>query len=225
MIEYFHLAATYSDRLMADDNESYKNRMRWPCPISGDHSDGSRRIGTLKMRVKHNFHRQPMIWGWIEGYVVHESLLAEYQKQGFTGYRTRPAIIQFRDGSTSNEYQEFIVTGWGGMATPESGVHVDKSCPACHWKHYSPITNYEKLIDWSQWTGDDFFMVWPLPRSILITEMVAEVLRKQKSRAFRLARLQDCDPLVAKFGFTVGRLSGFMPEDLAIQYGTPLGLE
>lgn len=209
---------------MGDEKESYRNRERSPCPVGG-HSDRNRRVGPLLLSVPHNRKSELMIWGWIESYVVHERLLAEYQRCGFTGYRTKPATVRFRDGSVSTEYHEFIVTGWAGVATPESGVHVDKSCPACHWKHYSPITNYEKLIDWSQWTGDDFFMVWPLPTSILITERVATLLQKQRSAAFQLAQLQDCDPLVAKAGFTVTRLSNYLPDDLAIKYGKPLGLE
>jgi hypothetical protein len=31
--------------------------------------------------------------------------------------------------------------------------------------------------------------------------------------------------LRAHFGFSVGRLSQFMPEDVAVKYGKPLGLE
>ena len=225
MNTYFHLLPAYIDRLMADDNESYRNRLTLPCPISKEHVDGSRRVGPLHMHVKHNDHEQMMIWGWIEGYAVHQRMLDEYQRLGLTGYRTAPATIRFRDGSISHDYHEFIVTGWAGVAPPESGIRLERECERCHWKHYSPILSYEELIDWSQWTGDDFFIVWPLPRLILVTERAAEFLRRWKENSFRLIRLQDRDPVVAKSGFTVGRLSSFLPEDLAIRYGTAIGLE
>ena len=35
--------------------------------------------------------------------------------------------------------------------------------------NYSDFTNPEFLIDESQWDGSDFFMVWPLPRFIFVS--------------------------------------------------------
>jgi hypothetical protein len=225
METYFRLQPTYSNRLMGDDNESYRNRQKVPCPITEEHLDGDRRNGLMSLKVAHSRHDELMIWGWIESYVVHQKLLAEYEAQGFTGYRTKPATVCFRDGFISTEYREFIVTGWAGVAAPESGIRVERSCPACHWKHYSPISNYDKLIDWNQWSGEDFFMVWPMPRFILVTERVAALLRKHKSRAFQLVKLGNENPLVVNSGFSVARLSNFLPEDLANKYGKHLDLE
>ncbi len=210
---------------MGDENESYKNRERLLCPNSKEHGDLNRRVGPLVLEVSHNRKDEIMIWGWIESYVVHSRLLEEYVKQGFTGYRTKPAVVRFRDGSTSNEYHEFIVTGWAGIALPESGVQVVNSCSACHWKTYSSIVDYNNLIDWSQWTGEDFFMVWPLPKFILITEPVANVLQRYTSKSFRLMKPDNLAPFATSDGFTVARLSNFLPDDLAIKYGRPLGIE
>jgi len=225
MVDYFNLHSPDSGLLLGDDNESYGKREPMPCPQTSKHIEGNRRVGSLCIQMKHNRRDEKIIWGWLNSVVVHESLLDEFERQGFTGYRVLPAMVRFRDGSSSNEYREFVTTGWAGMASPDSGVQVDKSCLACRWKHYSPITNYEKLIDWNQWTGEDFFIVWPLPLHVLITERVAEWLQLQKVKSFRLKKLEDEDPFIAKYGFTVGRLSHFLPEDLAIKYGRPLGLE
>jgi hypothetical protein len=223
MVTYFNLDRPDSERLLGE-NESYRERECTACSLTAEHLDGDRRIGQLSVRVKHN-RRDEMIWCWVEGTVVHKQLLAEFERQGFTGFRTKPATVRFRDGSVSNDYSEFIVTGWAGMASPGSGVQVRQSCPACHWKIYSAITNYEKLIDWSQWTGDDFFIVWPLPTHALITERVAQFLLTRKVKSFYLTGLEDRPSLVANLGFTVSRLSDFLPDDLAIKYGRPLGLE
>jgi hypothetical protein len=224
MITYFHLRGPDSERLLAD-NKSYPNREYLRCPLTAEHLDGDRRIGPLSVEVNHNSRDELVIWCWVEGCVVHKRLLDEYEAQGFTGYRTKPATVRFRDGLVSTDYREFIVTGWAGMALPESGIQVKKDCPACHWKNYTPITNYEKLIDWTKWTGDDFFMVWPLPLFTLVTDRVAQFLLKRKAKSFCLRGLEDRFPTVRKFGFTVARLSDFLPEDLAIKYGRPLGLE
>jgi len=226
MITYFNLHRPNSDRLIGD-NKSYGNRERISCPITAEHLDGSRRIGPISIQMDHNSRDEMMIWCYLEGPVVHEQLLAEFAQQGFTGYRTKPATVRFRDGSVSTEYQEFIVTGWAGMASPESGIQVQvkKSCPVCHWKNYSGITNYEKLIDWSQWTGDDFFIVWPMPLYILITERVAQWFLGRGVKSFCLKELDDFDQPVGTAGFCPGLLSNYFPEDLAIKYGRPLGLE
>ena len=195
-----------------------------PCPLTSDHLDGSRRVSELILTVKHNRRDEMIIW-WLSGCVVHERLLAQFEQQGFTGFRVRQATVRFRDGTMSREYRELIVTGWAGIARTESGVRVVESCSACHYKRYSGFTDVEQLIDWEQWTGEDFFMVWPLPLFILVTERVASWLLSHKVKSLTLAGLHDLDPGVVGFGFTVGRLSDFLPEDLALRYGKPLGLE
>ena len=224
MVTYFNLASPYSERLMADTEIEEETEYR-ACPITTKHNDGHRRISQLALTLKHNRRDETMIWCWVEGLVIHEKVLDGFKQQGFTGYRTRASTVRFRDGKLSNEYQEFIVTGWAGIATPESGVRVKRGCSACHWKNYTGITNYEKLIDWSQWTGDDFFIVWPLPRYILVTERVAHWILGNHLKSCTLTRLDDFHHPAGASGFTVGRLSNYMPEDLAIKYGGPFDLE
>ena len=68
-------------------------------------------------------------------------------------------------------------------------------------------------------------MLWPFANSILITERVSEALLSLRAKSFELRGLQDVHPIIRESGFTVGRLSNFMPQDLAIKYGRPLGLE
>ena len=125
----------------------------------------------------------------------------------------------------SNDYQELIVTGWAGIARPESGIQVVKSCPACHWKKYSGLRDAEQLIHWNQWTGEDFFVVWPKPNHILITDQVAHLLLNHRVKSFELLDLQSIDPMIRNSGFTVAQLSEVFPADLAVKYGRPLGLE
>jgi hypothetical protein len=174
--------------------------------------------------MSHNRREELMIW-WLFGCVIHERLADEFEQQGFTGYQLRQATICFRDGHRSNEYHELIVTGWAGMAPIESGIHLIETCPACRYKRYSGITNFDMLIDWSQWTGDDFFIVWPRPSSKLVSERVGQWLISRKIKSFRLSSFQDLDQMVEKFGSSPGLISDYLPEDLAIKFGRPLGLE
>ncbi|HET9408154.1 MAG TPA: hypothetical protein VFO39_13020 [Candidatus Sulfotelmatobacter sp.] len=195
------------------------------CPITDEHLDGSRRVSELALQVKHNHTDESIIWAWVDGCVIHQRLLEEFAKREFSGYRLRPATVRFRDGAISKDYRELVVTGWAGVARPESGIRIVKSCRVCHWKNYSDLRDAEQLIDWSQWTGEDFFIVWPLPKFTLITEQVAHLLLELGVRSFALRGLQDLNPLGLKFGFTVARLSNFLPQDLAEKYGKPLDLE
>lgn len=230
MITYFEMRPPDSESLLADAGKQASGLKAQfeiaKCPITKEHVDSRKRISQLFLQVKHNYRDEMLIWPWIPNrYVVHEKLLLEFEREGFTGYRTKPAAVCFRDGSISSEYHEFIVVGWAGMASAESGIKLIKSCSGCHTNKYSSSNNVEAIIDWKQWTGDDFFLVWPIPLSTLITERVAKWLLQNKIKSFALGGLQDVTPAVAKFGFSPGRLSDYFPEDLAIKYGRPLGLE
>jgi hypothetical protein len=219
---YFNLTRPDSEHLLGEEGQ--KQTESRPCPITREHSDGRRRLGDLFFQLNHNSQDEMIIWGMF-GCVIHQDVLAAFKKEGFTGYRLRPATVRFPDGTISQRYRELIVTGWAGIARPESGIRIMKSCPACHYKRYSGITDFENLIDWDQWTGEDFFILWPMPALMLITERVGHWLLSHKIKSFSLRGLEDFDPLVMQFGFTVGRLSDFLPEDLALRYGRSLGLE
>src|SRR5439155_971851 len=218
----------HAERLFADNNKNatLKKERLSTCPIDVFHS-GIRRVSDLALQVKHNKRDELIIWTWIPGResIVHHKVLAEFERRGFTGYRLRPATVRFRDGQVSNDYQELIVTGWAGIARPESGIRVVKSCPGCLWKEYSGLTDAEELIDWNQWTGEDFFIVWPMPNQIMITERVADFLLSHHVKSFEFLDLESVDPLIRNSGFTVAQLSDGFPEDLAVKYGRPLGLE
>ena len=116
------------------------------------------------------------------------------------------------------------MTGWAGMARPESGIRLVKNCPSCLMKRYSAISDYGNLVDWTQWTGDDFFIVWPMPLYTFVSDRFAQWLQVRRVKSFWLMGSEDRARLIGKSGFGPGRLSDYLPEDLAIKYGRPLGL-
>lgn len=221
-ISYHLLRSTGSDRLRA-----YRDKSDWlvdKCPQNDAHVDGGTQIGETSFYVRHNYRNQMIIWA-VHECLVHDRLIDMFKDAGFTGFRTRPATLKYLDGKITTNYNEFIVTGWAGIIRPESGMRLVEQCPHCHWKVYSPITNYKSLIDWSQWTGDDVFIAYPLVSRILVTERVGKFLKKEKIKSYLLYALEDEPDIIRAQPTYANRLSTRYPKDLAVKYGRPLGLE
>jgi len=229
MTTYYILEDPASRTLEAHEAEDVPAKLEWwQCPLNRDHK-GWRRLSDLALEVHHRKHDETLIAYGMKR-VIHTSLAEQFEKHGLNGYRLRPATVRFRDGILSKEYLQLIVTGWAGVARPESGIRLIEGCTACPHKKYSPLEDAAQLIDWSQWSGEEFFVVWPVP-SCLVTERVADVLRELKVRSYSIKSPQalenrDMPPSMRRrLGFVAGRLSALMPEDVAKKYGAPLGLE
>jgi hypothetical protein len=227
MIKYYCLTSPKSERLRA----TQLSEVDWEVTLCADADftrrdfhqwDGQRWLTEVEVKVDHSKRDELLIWPWLGNCLVHGELIAEFSALGLTGCQFKPSSVRFRDGRLSREYRELVVVGWAGIAAPESGIHVVKSCPKCLHKEYDGLVNAEKLIDWSQWSGDDFFMVWPLSNHILITERVADLLQARHVKSYSL---EKPDNEWGRYGFHGGRLSSFMPDDVAMKYGLPLGLE
>jgi hypothetical protein len=150
-------------------------------------------------------------------------VLQIFGRMVFTGFEVKPAKARFNQptGEVPPRLWELIVTGWGGMAALESGIKLINDCDSCGNKEYSGYTNPEKVIDETQWDGSDFFMVWPLPKYIFVTDRVEKVIREEGFKGVRIVDLKDLGPTE---GFGPGRLSYYMPEARARQLGEPLGI-
>jgi hypothetical protein len=221
-VRYHELESTGSDRLRA-----YRDKREWivdKCPVNEKHVDGGTQIGDASFYVKHNYRNQMIVWA-VHDCLIHEELLDKFTDEGFTGFRTQPAKLRYSDGKITTSYKVLIVTGWAGIVLPDSGMKIIEECPNCHWKVYSPISNYESIVDWSQWTGDDFFIVYPLVGRILVTERVGEFLKKEKVKSYLLHDLKDEPDIIREQPTYANRLSTRFPKDLAIKYGRPLGIE
>ena len=62
------------------------------------------------------------------------------------------------------------------MAAAESGIRLVERCQTCGYLTYSACNNTEQIIDVTEWDGSDFFIVWPLPKCIFITDRVAQTI-------------------------------------------------
>jgi hypothetical protein len=113
------------------------------------------------------------------------------------------------------------ISGWGGVAPPESGIRMDESCPGCGWTHWTDLRDPAGLIEPRNWDGSDFFIIWPLPRFILVSRKAYSLFREN---GFTGAKFTKTFPDTTGGGFSPQRLSHSMPEQRAHEIGDSLGI-
>ena len=164
------------------------------CPVHDGHQRAGKRIGELSVELPGGAV-QDFVWTWLSECVVQDSVLELLRSHGLTGWEVRPVRARFKRSMDREPPRlwELVVTGWAGMASPKSGIHVVKRCDACGLVNYSAGNNPNpgSLIDMSQWDGSDIFMVWPLPRHIFVTGRLAQLLHDHRLTGARLRFLDE----------------------------------
>src|SRR5260370_3152520 len=223
------------------EDQTQKFRINWDktvdleqivCPVYPNHRRGGRRTRDLSAVLK---KRQTfdIMWTWHNECLIQQRTLKAFQEQGFTGFYAKPVQARFKRPVPSEPptFWELVVTGWAGLASPESGIRLDqtKSCSHFGSLPYTKATDYSRLIDDKTWDGSDFFMVWPLPKYIFVADRVREFIQKNDIRLTEFARPADLQPktpvdklLQVRFG--PGPLSHCMPEERAPQLRDALGI-
>jgi len=194
------------------------------CPVNPGHQHAGKRLRNLSVVLPDN-EVQDFVWTWYSECLLRDNTLALFRSAGFTGFETKPVAARFRSAkSAPPKLWELVVIGWAGMASPASGVRLDesKSCTICGHLTYTGLLHPDLLINEASWDGSDFFMVWPFPRFIFITERVARAIRSHNLRGARTVRGSDFNPVTDQF--SPGRLSYLMPQQRARELGGPLGI-
>lgn len=117
------------------------------------------------------------------------------------------------------EVFEMVVTGWGGVAPPASGVHVVEECQYCGRKIYSGYSNPSLLFDLDAWDGSDLFLIWPLPRYIMAVLAVKNVVEQRGFSGATLASLEKLPKVIAGT-LTPGHLGDWFEQTKARQLRT-----
>jgi hypothetical protein len=158
------------------------------------------------------------VWTWYGECIIQDKVLHRFLSEGFTGFQPRPVYL--RREQASNEpvpiLWELLVTGWGGVAQAESGITRVERCAVCGRQTYTGFTNPAMLVDREQWDGSDFFLVWPMPRYIFITERVASFIL---AGGLTGAEVMELDRMRLPRGFSPGGLRDWMDDDRARQLG------
>lgn len=196
------------------------------CPISEGHRRGGKRLTNLSVALRGK-RVEDFVWTWCSDCLIQDHVLELFRKSGFTGFDVRPVKAKFKraSGGEPPRLWELVVTGWAGIAPPESGIKLIDKCVACGLDRYSAWTNADKLIEPRQWDGSDFFMVWPLARYVFVTNRVVELFHDSKLSGVVVTPSTKLffSPGVIP-GLSGGRLSYWMPEERARELGEPLGI-
>jgi hypothetical protein len=186
------------------------------CPVDPGHQRGGRRVGPLNVDYPGASLKHDIVRTWYSEYLISDRLARSLHRWGATGYKTNPVVITSRQSKPRQDYRELVVTGWGGVARPEAGVRLLESCPACGQLYYSGVQSWHDLIDWSAWDGSDLFMVWPLPRYILVVERVATLLSESGFGGFKMVPFDEMEP---QEGLAPGRVTYWLTEEKALALG------
>ncbi|AEU38508.1 hypothetical protein [Granulicella mallensis] len=182
------------------------------CPVDPGHQRAGARLTELNVNFAKAALKNDFIWSWYSECLVRKDVAAALNSMGLTGLSTRPAVVTSGKQIYTDEYVEFFATGWGGIAAPESGVHLTYECSACGMLKYSGVKDWTKLVDWSQWDGSDIFMVWPLPSYIFTKFDTAQILKDSGLTGLELKPIEDLEP---QDELSPGRMSyRFSPENL-----------
>lgn len=176
------------------------------CPITKDHMRGGKRTTDLRV-VLRSSRIDDFVWTWYGDCMIQDRVLRRFREAGFSGFEVAPVeVTKMRVRRAADQAEairqlpplwEVIVTGWAGEAPAESGIRMRYYCEACKDTEYTNCKRPEYLIDPTQWDGSDFFIVWPLPKFIFVTDRVAQLIRSERWRGARLVRPENLRSLFA----------------------------
>jgi hypothetical protein len=191
------------------------------CPLDPGHA----RIGRFYSNLNVVIPCSPpadFLFTWVSQCLLQEHVIDVMERAGLTGFWTKPAKAVLKKTGESVTVSQLGVIGWGGIVPSQSGIRMDESCPGCGWTHWSDLTNPEHLIQPQNWDGSDFFIIWPMPAYVFVSERVFRVYNES---GFKGARFSKTFPVQGNgIGFSPQRLSQFMPKERAHEIGDSLGI-
>jgi hypothetical protein len=195
---------------------------RVTCPIDHGHRRPGKRLKHLNVAVPCEPVPDVMFTQFHE-YLMTDRTRDQFVARGITGVDFVPTKAVSKRSKKSLKVWEATISGWDGQVAPESGVRVEEECPGCHHRHYSPISDPEKLIQLDQWDGADVFMIWPLPAFMFVTERVIDLIVDNSITGVTFRKTLP-PSLLEGDGFSPGGLALWMPDARAHEIGDPLGI-
>jgi len=200
-----------------DDHLRYGKHMAFRtqlCERNPDHTRRQIRRTPLRLEFR-GVGLTDFLWTSYSEAIVGEDVVRVFAEWGMDGCEFVPVELENTMGDPiAADLYELRVTGWGGMASVESGVRVLKECPHCKRRVFSGYTDPSQLVDLDAWDGSDIFTVWPLPRYLLATESVKELLAARQLtgvKAVPVAKL----PKVVAGTLTPGNIRDWFDENRA----------
>jgi len=192
------------------------------CQANPGHTRPDKRSSELKVVLPPG-PAKDFIWTWLTECLIADRVWKLFNERGFTGYESKYASGLPRNSTKPISLRELIITGWGGVASVASGIRLIEECRTCGHRVYSGFTNPAALIDEAKWDGSDLFMVWPLPRYMMVSNRVHQDIMEAGLTGGRFYKLIDLQP-DPNGTLTPVRLSRWMPQERAKELGESLGI-
>lgn len=213
---FYELSSPESTRKCAEWVHDEMQVERIVCTLGSDgHRRGGKRLTDLSVTLPRGAV-QDFVWTWYSECLIQDRVLTILRDNNLSGFDVKPVKARFKDSDPGSQppakLWELVLTGWAGLASAESGIRLREFCDGCSYAVYTGLQSPEKLINVASWDGSDFFMVWPMPNYVFVTDRVVDVIRKNK---FTGVKIRAANDLQTTEGHIPGRLSHSMPEDLA----------
>ncbi len=139
-----------------------------------------------------------------------------FASAGLIGYRLE-SVLGIDGKSEIKGLRRLLVTGWAGMARPESGVQFSErlSCRRCGMPGYSGPIFPEKMFDLENMDYSDFLLLWPLPQLIFITRRAAIAIQDAGLTGCNILPVQSIMSSLAEQVFPGSPSQWFMASELS----------
>jgi hypothetical protein len=192
------------DDVKFDEKLVYESGMRIEtrlCPLNAgqpsQHAMRQRWVRPLKV-VGPVRRMSDFEWSVYGDILLEQDIIKKLRMAGFSGVEFHPAQLHTTtETPIGRQLFELRVTGWGGIAHPNSGIQIREKCSFCGRSVYSGHINAANLFDIDKWDGSDFFLIWPMPRYVFITSEVANFILKQGWSGVRIRELHKFPKSIA----------------------------
>lgn len=189
---------------------------RIPCVGDPSHTIANRRVRPLRV-VAPVSPLADFQWTPYGECIVNGRVREAFSKAAVTGVGFHPVETYTTSGNrfSTEELYELVITGWGGLAPAQSGIHVIKECPFCRRRVFSHFTDPHLIFNFDDWDGTDMFTVWPMPRFILMVGRVKDIVVRNRFSGLKICPIADLpiNPLISTF--TPGNISDWFEEKRA----------
>jgi hypothetical protein len=191
-----------------DTNVRWKNQLRYTssmkldtivCTKNPEHASSQRWRRPLKL-IGPVEPFSDFEWSVYSDVFVRREIATSLKNSGFTGIHfDEVEYYSTTETPFGRDALELRVQGWGGMAPQTSGVRVIEQCPCCNHQVFTTATNPKNLFDPEIWDGSDFFIIWPLPRYIFVTQRVRDMIQSEGWSGPRIRPIADLAELNDRF--------------------------
>jgi hypothetical protein len=182
------------------------------CPINPMHTSVNRTIKGSPSAVLESGKRGDVAWTGYGDLLIGRRMLELLHKERLSGF-----VVRSVNMVNGQEMYWLQASGWAGMAATDSTIYREYYYKCCGHVHYKIIAAPPRIVEPSRWDGSDFFIVWPMPMYIFVTERIVNLLSEWDIRG--VAYVPETHAVRRSDSFSPGKLSDYMDGHLALSRG------